>query len=120
MYKLTSHICYETPKEGKEVVCVNGHLCCQKHHLERIRAIYQEGRNAFGYGGEGEEVEDASGQQCFMCRVFIEDDRFGESYFKCLRVIQFNELSKRIMGAHTKFNHKDFKKYEEMMDDAEK
>ena len=69
--KLTCHICYETPKEGKEVVCVNGHLCCQKHHLERIRAIYQEGRNAFGYGGEGEEVEDASGQQCFMCRVLL-------------------------------------------------
>ena len=72
----------------------NGHSCCQKHHLERVRAMYQEGRSAFGglFGCEGD-----SGQHCFMCRCAIGDARFSPSFFKVLRVIQAVEIPK-MMG----------------------
>ena len=44
------HVCMEKIDGDKMVTCENGHSCCQKHHLERIRAIYQEGRFAFDLG----------------------------------------------------------------------
>ena len=71
----TCHVCYD--KVSKGVTCENGHTCCQKHHLERIRAIYQEGQLAF----------DSMGQHCFICRCPIKDDRFSKEYFNCLKVI---------------------------------
>ena len=70
------------------VVCENGHSCCKKHHVERIRAIYQEGRMAYEEGGA---------QCCFVCRVSINDDDFGDDnspFFKCLRIMQTLELTK--------------------------
>ena len=92
--KKECHVCYENIPEGKGVTCENGHSCCQKHHLERVRAIYQEGQSAFGgldgCGGD-------NGQHCFMCRCAIGDDRFSPSFFKVLRVIQAVEIPK-MMG----------------------
>lgn len=86
--QLECHVCMEKIDSDKMVTCENGHSSCQKHHLERIRAIYQEGRSAF---------VDGQGQHCFMCRCSIGDHRFGSAYFKNLRVIQAVELPK-MMG----------------------
>lgn len=86
--QLECHVCMEKIDSDKMVTCENGHSCCQKHHLERIRAIYQEGRCAF---------EDGQGQHCFMCRCSLGDHRFSSAYFKNLRVIQAVELPK-MMG----------------------
>ena len=84
------HICYENITEGKGVTCENGHSCCQKHHLERIRAMYQEGRSAFG----GLDVGGGGGQSCFLCRCCIGDHRFSSSFFNVLKVIQLVEIPK--------------------------
>ena len=86
--QLECHVCMEKIDSDKMVTCENGHSCCQKHHLERIRAIYQEGLLSF---------EDGGGQCCFMCRCSIGDHRFSSAYFKNLRVIQAVELPK-MMG----------------------
>ncbi len=83
------HVCMEIIDESKLVCCPNGHHCCQKHHLERIRAIYQEGREAFGSG---------SGQTCFMCRGEIPDSSFSKGYFKNLMLIQAVEFSTLLTG----------------------
>jgi len=88
------HVCYEKIPTGKGVTCSNGHSCCQKHHLERVRAMYQEGQSAFG-GLDG--CEGNSGQHCFMCRCAIGDARFSKSFFKVLVVIQSVEIPK-MMG----------------------
>lgn len=81
------HVCYERVPEEKSVTCCNGHTCCQKHHAERIRAIYQEGGRA--YSGE------AQGQKCFMCRCPIEDARFSVNFFKLFKVILAVEIPKK-------------------------
>lgn len=86
--QLECHVCMEKIDSDKMVTCENGHSCCQKHHLERIRAIYQEGRSAFVSG---------QGQHCFMCRCSLGDHRFSSAYFKNLSVIQAVELPK-LMG----------------------
>ena len=83
------HVCMEKIDGDKMVTCENGHSCCQKHHLERIRAIYQEGRFAFDLG-----PTHGGGQHCFMCRCNIEDDLFSSAYRKNLHVIQAIELPK--------------------------
>jgi len=87
--QLECHVCMEMIDSDKMVTCENGHSCCQKHHLERIRAIYQEGRFSF-------TDDEGGGQHCFMCRCSIGDDRFSPAYFKNLHVIQAIELPKMI------------------------
>ena len=87
------HVCMEVVDESKLVCCPNGHHCCQKHHLERIRAIYQEGRVAFGSG---------NGQTCFMCRQDIPDTSFSPAYFKNLLFIQAVECSTLMLGKDMK------------------
>lgn len=83
-------VCMEMVAEEKMVMCQNGHRVCEKHQLERIRAIYQEGRPAFNGGGQG--------QHCFMCRCNMKDDLFSDQYFKLLRLIQSIELPKLTVG----------------------
>lgn len=83
------HVCMEMVAEEKMVQCCNGHRVCEKHQLERIRAIYQEGRPAF---------HDGQGQQCFMCRCDMGDHLFSEQYFILLRLIQCIELPKMTIG----------------------
>ncbi len=90
------HVCMENVPCNKVVTCVNGHSCCQKHHLERIRAIYQEGRNAYTEGG--------TGQSCFMCRVPIGDNHFSHVFFKNLHIIQAIEIPK-MMGVTSKIDY---------------
>jgi hypothetical protein len=84
----TCHVCYEKNEPLKMVVCENGHTCCQKHHLERVRAIYQEGRSPY---------QDESAQKCFMCRCDMPDELFSDMFFNVLRVIQAVEIPK-MMG----------------------
>jgi len=85
----------ETIEDAKLVCCENGHHCCQKHHLERVRAIYQEGRAAFG----GTDPDNkGQGQKCFMCRVSIPDALFSDTYFKNLGIIQAFEYTKMLTG----------------------
>ena len=90
------HVCYERVPEEKSVTCCNGHTCCQKHHLERIRAIYQEGQSAYGGAGSRSNGHsgEAHGQMCFMCRCPIGDARFSVNFFKLLKVIQAVEIPK--------------------------
>jgi hypothetical protein len=93
------HVCYEEIAEGKGVTCENGHSCCQKHHLERVRAIYQEGCSAFGTPSLIGEKTGDSGQCCFICRQGIPDNLFSENYKKCLLVIQAIEIPKMLNAA---------------------
>lgn len=81
------HICYEKIPLGKGVTCLNGHSCCQRHHLERIRSIYQEGRCAFN-------VPNKTAQDCFICRCAIGDHSFSQSFLNLLTVIQAIEIPK--------------------------
>ena len=90
------HVCYKPftlahAMSTETVTCPNGHICCQRHHLERVRAIYQEGNPSAFAGGE-----DGSGtaQHCFMCRCDMKDDLFSPSYFRCLAVLQLIEIPK--------------------------
>lgn len=88
-------VCMEMVSEEKMVQCQNGHRVCEKHQLQRIRAIYQEGRSAFN---EIEGCENGKGQHCFVCRCVMGDSRFSVNYFKMLRLIQAIEIPKMYCG----------------------
>lgn len=88
-------VCMETVKQEKMVMCKNGHRVCEKHQLERIRAIYQEGRTAFGGFDDDDSGE---GQKCFMCRCNMGDHLFSDQYFRMLRLIQAIEIPKLHTG----------------------
>ena len=60
------------------VTCCNGHKICEKHYLQRYKAIYEEGREAFN---------DDHAQKCFMCRTPMEDARFSQTYDKNLKLL---------------------------------
>jgi len=88
-------VCMETVPEEKMVQCCNGHRVCEKHQLQRIRAIYQEGRSAFN---QIEGCENGKGQHCFVCRCVMSDSLFSVNYFKMLRLIQAIEIPKLYCG----------------------
>ena len=71
-------VCMEQCAE-LSVLCCNGHRVCEKHYLHRAKAIYEEGRLAFG---------DDDVQRCFLCRTHINDDKFSKQHFKTLRMVQ--------------------------------
>jgi hypothetical protein len=87
------HVCYENVFKDKCVTCGNGHSCCQKHHLQRVRSIYQENNMAYGAGRD----DDGAGQRCFICREYIIDESFSLNYFKNLQLIQAVEVPKMMM-----------------------
>jgi hypothetical protein len=97
------HVCYETIGEGKGVVCEHGHHCCMRHHLERIRAMYETNFSELGeITSPRRQISEAMSvfgaeaslaQCCFMCRCDLPDFAFGGGdvdapYFKILRLIQ--------------------------------
>ena len=86
------HVCLCDVPTYKVATCPNGHSCCEKHHIQRIKAIYEGGKVAFDGvdGGKGEQT----GQKCFMCRCFMPDACFGENYFKLLRLCAAIEMPK--------------------------
>jgi hypothetical protein len=43
-------VCYD-PCAKLSVTCCNGHTICEKHYLQRYKAIYEDGRLAFGDDG---------------------------------------------------------------------
>ena len=88
------HVCYETVFKDKCVTCCNGHSCCQIHHLQRIRSIYQEDTLAFG---GGDVNESGSGQKCFLCRDRIDDESFSKNFLMNMRLIQAVEIPKMMM-----------------------
>ena len=53
------------------------HTVCEKHFVQRIKAIYEEGRYAF-------DTNEA--QRCFLCRTHMEDKRFSATYHKNVKV----------------------------------
>ena len=70
-------VCYDLCAK-LSVTCCNGHSICEKHYLQRYKAIYEEGRMAFS---------DNHAQCCFMCRSHIEDSRFSKIYFDLLKMV---------------------------------
>ena len=70
------------------VQCPNGHTCCERHHVERIRAIYEGGGRAFG----------SNAQHCFECRTSIPDSSFSPKYFNLLKVTVLFTLKKGSKG----------------------
>ena len=86
------HVCLGDVPTCKVAKCPNGHACCEKHHIQRIKAIYEGGKHAFDGvdGGEGEQT----GQMCFMCRCPMPDANFTENYFKMLRLCITIEMPK--------------------------
>ena len=71
-------VCYD-PCAKLSVTCCNGHTICEKHYLQRYKAIYEDGRLAFG--------DDGVAQCCFMCRSDIEDSFFSKTYFDVLEIV---------------------------------
>lgn len=84
------HVCLGDVPTCKVTKCPNGHACCEKHHIQRIKAIYEGGKYAFSDGG--------SGQCCFMCRAGMPDALFSQTYFKMLDLTVAIELSKKHLG----------------------
>jgi hypothetical protein len=68
------------------VTCCNGHAVCEKHYLQRYKAIYEEGRTAF---------HDDNAQCCFMCRSNIQDSSFSKPYFDLLEIVIAQGVLKR-------------------------
>jgi hypothetical protein len=68
------------------VTCCNGHAVCEKHYLQRYKAIYEEGRTAF---------HDDNAQCCFMCRSKIQDSSFSKPYFDLLEIVIAQGVLKR-------------------------
>ena len=83
------HVCLGDVPTCKVTKCPNGHACCEKHHIQRIKAIYESGKRAFHGGG---------GQECFECRADMPDSVFSENYKKLMRVTVAVELSKQCAG----------------------
>ena len=78
-------ICLEQVPKTKCVSCPNGHSCCEKHFLQRTRAIYEEGDLVYG---------ERDGQQCFLCREPIDEDVFSDVFWKNMSLIQYLGLQK--------------------------
>jgi len=72
------------------VTCCNGHTICEKHYLQRYKAIYEDGRLAFG------ESQEECAQCCFMCRSDIEDSFFNKTYFDVLQIVQVQGMLKML------------------------
>ena len=83
------HVCLGDVSTCKVAKCPNGHACCEKHHIQRVKAIYESGRKAFHGGG---------GQICFECRADMPDSVFSENYIKLLRITIAVEFSKQTSG----------------------
>ena len=64
-------VCYEQCTK-LSVTCCNGHAVCEKHYLQRCKAIYDEGRLAYGKG--------KMGQCCPVCRKKVPDREFSTVY----------------------------------------
>ena len=56
------------------VTCCNGHKVCEKHYLQRAKAVYEEGRLAFV------DNDVTCAQRCFLCRTDLDDDGFSDKY----------------------------------------
>ena len=89
------HVCLGDVPTCKVAKCPNGHACCEKHHIQRIKAIYEGGKYAFsdGAGNPG-----GSGQCCFMCRADMPGALFSQTYFRVLDLTVAVELSKKHLG----------------------
>jgi hypothetical protein len=71
-------VCME-PCAELSIMCCNGHMVCEKHYLQRAKAIYEEGRSAFS---NKENV-----QRCFLCRTDIPTYKFSDKHNKIMDVI---------------------------------
>jgi len=78
-------VCYEQCAK-LSVTCCNGHAVCEKHYLQRCKAIYEEGRFAF---------ETGMAQCCPMCRVSVCDSEFSKVYFTNLKLVIVQGLLKK-------------------------
>ena len=84
-------VCMETCAE-LSVTCCNGHKVCEKHFLQRAKAVYEEDRMAFG--------GDSCVQRCFVCRTDLGNDRFSDNYHKLINwVIIYGVMP--LMREHT-------------------
>jgi hypothetical protein len=78
-------VCLDDVPKHKSVRCPNGHWCCEKHHIQRIKAVYETRKSAFDSG---------VAQHCFECRCHIPDELFSNTYHKLLFLTQLVELPK--------------------------
>ena len=74
--ELECAVCME-PCAELSVTCCNGHMVCEKHFLQRAKAIYEEGRYAY----------DDKVQRCFLCRAGIPDNKFSDVHHKIMEAI---------------------------------
>ena len=94
-------ICYDEIAKDKGVRCCNGHEVCEKHFIQRAKAIYNEGRKAFG---------DDDVHRCFICRCDMDDELFSPSYHKLLVLTQAFGLCK-LRGHSQKYAHVVYDKF---------
>ena len=84
------HVCLGDVPTCKVAKCPNGHACCEKHHIQRIKAIYESGRNAFE-----DHIDGGGGQMCFECRAVMPDELFSRVYLKMLDITLVVEMAKK-------------------------
>ena len=92
------HVCLCDVPTSKVATCRNGHSCCEKHHIQRVKAIYESGEYAFDDPDPENGSGGAQGQMCFMCRCSMRDECFSQTYFKMLRVCLLVEMPKASGG----------------------
>ena len=60
------------------------------HHIQRVKAIYESGRNAFDDDSDG-----GGGQLCFECRAVMPDELFSRAYLNMLDITIAVEMAKK-------------------------
>ena len=84
------HVCLGDVPTCKVAKCPNGHACCEMHHIQRVKAIYESGRNAFD-----DESDGGGGQLCFECRAVMPDELFSRAYLNMLDITIAVEMAKK-------------------------
>ena len=77
-------VCFEECAK-LSATCSNGHTACDKHWIQLYKAIYEDGKHAFGQ---------TCAKRCFICRVHIPDSTFSDAYFKNLKTVQIISMTK--------------------------
>ena len=83
------------------VTCCNGHTICEKHYLQRHKAIYEDGSMA---DINARLAAAAERPRCFMCRCNLENKRFSKTFYSLQDIVISQGLIK-MFGIQKDFLH---------------
>ena len=92
--ELERAVCME-PCAELSVTCCNGHMVCEKHFLQRAKAIYEEGRYAY----------DDKVQRCFLCKdaepIRVPRHLFQKHFYVAYAITYFQSQGCTLTGRYT-------------------